>query len=50
MNLTDPSIMHRKEQANAVLDQTKEREETQQQALEITVLKTHKNPRFRNKT
>ena len=32
MNLTDPAIMRRKEQANAVLDQTKEQEETQQQA------------------
>ena len=37
MNKTDPAIMRQKEQANAVLDQTKEHEETQQQAPEVAV-------------
>ena len=35
-------MVQRKEQANAVLGQTKEHEETQQQALEVAVLNTQK--------
>ena len=42
MNKTDPAIMQQKEQANAVLGQTKEHEETQRQDLEVTVLQTRK--------
>ena len=42
MNKTDPAIMKRKELANAVLDQTKEREETQRQTMEMAVLQTKK--------
>ena len=42
MNKTDPAIMKRKELANAVLDQTKEREETQRQTMEVAVLQTKK--------
>ena len=38
MNKTDPAIMCQKEQANTVLNQTKEHEATQQQALEVVVL------------
>ena len=38
MNKTDPAIVKRKELANTVLDQTKEREETQRQTMEVTVL------------
>ena len=38
MNLTDPAVMGRKEQANTVLGQTKEPEETQQLHIEVTVL------------
>ena len=42
MNKTDPAIMKHKELANAVLNQTKEREETQQQTMEVAVLQTRK--------
>ena len=42
MNKTDPAIMKQKEVANAVLDQTKEREENQQQTMEVAVLQTKK--------
>mmetsp|Transcript_56419 Transcript_56419/g.65087 ORF Transcript_56419/g.65087 Transcript_56419/m.65087 type:complete len:129 (-) Transcript_56419:225-611(-) len=42
MNLTNPAIIQRKEQANAVLDQTKVQEETQQQPMEVVVLWTQK--------
>ena len=42
MNLTYPAIMQQKEQENAVLDQTKEQEETQRQQMEVAVLQTKK--------
>ena len=42
MNLTNPAIMRRKEQVNAVLDQTKEQEESQRQHMEVVVLRTQK--------
>ena len=42
MNRTDPSIMRRKEIANAAVAQTSENETNQREALEIAVLQTQK--------
>ena len=42
INKTDPAVIRQKEQANAVPDQAKKPEVTQQQALEVTVLQTQK--------
>ena len=49
MNKTNLAIMQQKEQVNAVLDQTKEHEETQQQALEVAVLQSQKLQALRAK-
>ena len=42
MNVTDPVVMQQKELANAILDQTKEQEETQRQHMKVAVLQTQK--------
>ena len=42
MNRTDPTIMKRKELANAVQAQTKEDDSNHRQALEISILQTAK--------
>ena len=43
MNKTNSAIMQRKELTNVTLAQTKENETTQQQALELVVLKSQKS-------
>ena len=46
MNLTDPVIMGQNEQANAVLNQTKKQEESQQQHMEVAVSQTQKKSKL----
>ena len=48
MNVTNPSFMQRKEQANAVMNQTKRREETQRQHMEVAILQTQKIQELEN--
>ena len=42
MNVTDPSVIRRNEQANIVTNQDKQREETQRQQIELAILQTQK--------
>ena len=42
MNVTDPSVIRRNEQANVFINQYKQREETQRQQMELAILQTQK--------
>ena len=46
INKTDPAVLQQKEQADTVLEQTKEHKTTQRQALEVAVLQTQKLKAF----
>ena len=46
LNKINPSIIQRKELANAALAQTKEDKTTQRQALKVAVLQTHTKSKY----